>query len=69
MLKCKEIKGTAANPNIDEAINDFFESCNEDVSILNLYYSSASVPTKTPNGAVSYQVVSSCLIFYSEGEE
>ena len=69
MLRCKELKGTASEPNVDKAINDFFDQCSDGVSVLNMYYSTVAVPFKTQIGAVSYKPVSSCLIFYDEHEE
>lgn len=69
MLKCKEIKGTVQNPDIDKAVSDFFSQCNENVVINSINYSTAALPFKTQSNGVSYQIVSSCLIIYDEYEE
>ncbi len=68
MLKCKEIKGTVENPDIDDAINNFFNNCTEETEILNLMYSTTAIPYKS-NGSVVYKNVSSVLIFYSENDD
>ena len=68
MLRCKEIKGTIQNPDVDEEINKFFDSCSDQTSILNISYTTTALPYKTTNNAVAYQTVSSCLIFYDNGE-
>lgn len=69
MIKCKEFKGTGQNPDIDEAVNKFFEECDDTVDILGVNYSTAAVPFKTSSGAVSYQVISTCLLFLNYADE
>lgn len=65
MLSCKEIKGTVTEPNIDDKINEFFDACDEHISIINLMYSTTAIPYKNKDGAIVYQPVSSCLIMYN----
>lgn len=69
MLICKEIKGTVTEPNIDEKINEFFDACDENISIINIMYSTTAIPYKNKDGAIVYQPVSSCLIMYNSYSE
>jgi hypothetical protein len=68
MIKVKEFKGTAQNPNVDNQINAFFETLTENDQIADIYYSTALLPVKK-EGAVQYIITSTAMILYATADE
>ena len=68
MIRVKEFKGTAQNPNVDEQINAFFGTLTENDQIADIYYSTALLPVKK-EGAVQYIITSTAMVLYDSAEE